>query len=74
MTKRSDRGDAPDACPDCGGPSRVVTSVTVPALGGTPRTILVTRQCGLETCQLKFPVFKSEDHLAQEERAAWTRR
>jgi hypothetical protein len=67
-------GAASDACPDCGGPSRVVTSVTVPALGGRPRTVLVTRQCTDDGCHLKFPVFKSEDRLAQDERAAWTRR
>jgi len=74
MTNGSDRGVAEDACPDCGAPSRVVTSVTVPALGDAPRTILVTRQCRDETCQLKFPLFKSEEDLAQDERAAWTRR
>ena len=74
MKQGSDRGVVSDACPDCGGPSRVVTSVTIPALGGAPRTILVTRQCGIENCQLKFPLFKSEDDLVQDERAAWTRR
>ena len=74
MTTAPDRNLASDVCPDCGSPSRVVTSVTVPALGGTPHTVLVTRQCDRESCQLKFPVFKSEGDLARDERAAWTRR
>ncbi len=50
-----------------------MTAVTVPALG-SPRTVLVTRQCARADCQLKFPVFKKEDALSEAERAVWTRR
>ena len=61
-------------CPDCGSTSVVVTTVTVPALGDAPRTVLVTLQCDAENCQLKFPIFKTEHALTDDERAAWTRR
>jgi hypothetical protein len=48
--------------------------VTVPALGDAPRHVLVTRQCSADTCQLKFPVFKTEEALSPEEREVWRRR
>ena len=64
----------PTRCPDCGSASRVVTAVTVPALGDAPRTVLVSRQCIAENCQLKFPIFKTEHSLTDDERAGWKRR
>jgi hypothetical protein len=48
--------------------------VTVPALAPGTRRVLVTRQCTGPGCQLKFPAFKSEAELADEERAVWRRR
>ena len=70
MTEPTDR----TRCPDCGSPSGVVTAVTVPALGDAPRTVLVSRQCTAEDCQLKFPIFKIEHELTDDERATWKRR
>jgi len=61
-------------CPDCGSGSGVVTAVTVPGLGDAPRTVLVARQCSAEDCLLKFPIFKIEHALTDDERAAWKRR
>lgn len=51
-----------------------MTAVTVPALGDAPRTVLVTRRCPGASCQTKFPLFKSEHDLTDDERAVWTRR
>ena len=59
-----------NACPDCGGATRVVTAVTVKTLGD-PRQVLVTRACLSSGCQLKFPVFKPEDRLGSDEKAVW---
>jgi hypothetical protein len=65
---------AASTCPECGSTSRVLTCVTVPALGSAPRTVLVTRQCVATGCQFKFPTFSKEHDLTVEERAVWTRR
>jgi hypothetical protein len=63
-----------DPCPHCQEPTRVVTAVTVPALAPGTRRVLVTRQCTGRACQLKFPSFKAEVELTDDERAAWRRR
>jgi hypothetical protein len=63
-----------DRCPDCGEPTRPVTAVTVPALGAGSRRVLVTCRCTAPACQLKFPAFKTEAELTDEERAVWRRR
>ena len=59
------------ACPECSGPSTVVTAVTIVTLGSDPRTVLVTRLCQSVGCHLKFTVSKTEDRLSDAERAAW---
>jgi hypothetical protein len=51
-----------------------VTAVTVPALGASPRTVLVTRQCSQARCQTKFLRFKLEGELTDDERAVWRRK
>jgi hypothetical protein len=51
-----------------------VTAVTVPALAPGTRRVLVTRQCTGRGCQLKFPSFKAESELNEEELAVWRRR
>lgn len=63
-----------DACPDCSGRGTVVTAVTVPNLGESPRKVLVTRQCSTQGCHLKFPVVKPEHDLTEEEIRAWRNR
>ena len=61
-----------EACPECNGPSRVVTAVTVAAVETASRTVLVTRQCN--ACQLKYPAFKLEELLTGEELSVWRKR
>jgi hypothetical protein len=58
-------------CPQCGARARVVTAVTIRALGNEPRQVLVTFQCTATHCMFKYPLLKSETDLSDEEREAW---
>ena len=63
-----------DDCPQCSSSGRVVTAVTVAAMGQDPRSVLVTRQCTSAGCHLKYAVLKSESDLTAEERGLWWNR